>query len=126
MRISFFNASNLERIKCTIHITGKLGFTENASKRLNLNEKKSILIGTNDDDKEDSNLYMVIKETIEKEAFKVNKAGNYYYINAKTLFDTLKYDYIKNNISFDLVPIEIEGENIIKMIKKEVPKKGSK
>lgn len=126
MKISFFKATELERIKCTIHITGKLGFTESASKRLQLSENKSVMIGRNEEDENDTNLYMKIFDNIVVDAFKINKAGSYYYINAKTLFDTLEYDYIKKSISFDMVTIEINGESFIKMVKKEVPKKSVK
>lgn len=123
MKISFYNARELEGIKCSIHITGKLGFSEGASRRLKLNEGKSIQIGRNEEDEKDTNLYMKINENLIESAYKINKAGSYYYISTKTLFDKLELDYRNKTIIFDLVQLNTDGESIIKMIKREVPKK---
>jgi hypothetical protein len=124
-KIKFFNASELEgRLKCTIHRTGKLGFSEVTINKLEINEKKGIKIGIGTEDQNEDILYLAITENPDKSDFKINKAGNYYYVNTRILFDKLGYDYRNSTIMFDMVEIEIEGEKLFKLIKREGRKKG--
>jgi hypothetical protein len=106
-----------------VHITGKLGFSENACNRLNLAENKVIMIGRNEDDETDDALYMKISNKPEDDGFKINRAGRYFYINTKMLFDSLNIDYKSVTIIFDLLPVDIEEQTIYKMLKREVQKK---
>src|SRR5438105_1181335 len=103
MKLKFFNPEIVERnLKATIQKTGKLGFTIESAKKLNLSPDKSISVATNEEDENDKNLYLLINETKVSGAFPVNKAGKYFYINAKPLFDSLKMEYIKENVSFEI------------------------
>lgn len=36
------------------------------------------------------------------------KAGEYYYINTKSLFDSIKLDYMKSNITFEIERTMVE------------------
>jgi len=125
MKINFIKASDLERnIKCTIHKSGKLGFTEAAIKKLNLETNRFIKIGTNYEDKTDTSLYMAIQAEVDEYSFKANKAGNYYYINTKALFDNLEVDYRKHSIIYDIVDHrDEEGNNLFKLIRREKERK---
>jgi len=125
MKIEFIKASDLERnVKCTIHKNGKLGFTEAAIKKLNLETNRFIKIGTNEEDKNDTNLYMVIQSEGDEYSFKANKAGNYFYINTKALFDKLEIDYRKHSIIYDIVECKNdEGNLYYKLIKREKDRK---
>jgi hypothetical protein len=123
MKLNFFNASELEqKLKCAIHKTGKLGFSESAIKKLGINDQKYIKIASNEADEADKNLYMVIAAEKDNEGFKINKAGNYYYLNTKALFDKLNFDYINTSIMFDIIEIEGEEYKIYKLLKREVKK----
>ena len=118
--IDFFKASELDsKMKCTIQKTGKLGFTESSIKRLNIDESKSIKIGKSSQDESNEVLYMVVVDGIDPDGFKVNKAGKYYYLNTKMLFQTLGFDYKKITIMFDIIEIEDNGRKIFKLIKRE-------
>jgi hypothetical protein len=124
LELDFFNASEFEtRLKCTIQKTGKLGFNESAIKKLHLNENKSIKFGKSKDIQDVESLYMVILDGVESEAFKVNKAGTYYYLNTKGLFDKLGYDYSVKTIMFDIIEVANGVSAIYKLIKREVPRK---
>lgn len=122
--INFFNASEYDaKLKCTIQKTGKLGFTETTIKELKIDEKKGVKIGEATDENGKKCLYLMITESADPAAFKVNKAGAYYYVNTKALFDKLSYNYTDVNIMFDMVEIESENSNVYKLLKREGKKK---
>ncbi len=125
MKIDFIKAVDLDRnIKCTIHKTGKLGFTEAAIKKFNLDNNRYVKIGTNTDDKSDNSLYMVVQSDADEYCFKANKAGNYFYINTKALFDSLGIDYRKHSIMFDIIDYkDDDGNNYFKLIRREKERK---
>ena len=95
-------------LKCTIHASGKLGFTEATSNTLKLSENSGVKFAQ---DKE-GGLYLINSQSLDEDSFKVNKAGAYYYVNAKVLFDQLGYDYRNYNIIFDMVNVpELENNH---------------
>lgn len=95
-----------------MHRTGKLGFTQDAAKKLKLPTNRSADIGFNEEDQSDKNLYLFVHHDDKKGEFKIIKAGLYYYLNTKVLFDNLKIDYRKEPVSFDISPEEIGGETV--------------
>lgn len=109
--------------KATVHTTGKLGFSKDAIDFLGIKEGSAIEFAVNEDDISDLNLYAKVHEREQEGAFKVNKAGAYYYVNTKKMFDALEIDYKKNRIIYDLIKIEYEGERIIKMLRRDIIKK---
>lgn len=88
-------------IKATIHKTGKLGFSSGAEDFMEINEESYFKIGFNNNDSTDDNLY-VVKSTTESGAFKVSKAGMYYYINLKNVFDKRGIDYRNKSYIYDI------------------------
>ena len=115
MRLKFIDPSTLDKnLKATVHKTGKIGFTRDAAEKLGLKESKSARIAINEEDSEDTSLYMIIDDVISTGAFKINKAGQYYYINTKALFDGMEMDYINNTYVYDIVSTTIEGKEVYK------------
>ncbi|HVS93437.1 MAG TPA: hypothetical protein VHE59_15465 [Mucilaginibacter sp.] len=126
MKIKFFNVQKLDRnLKATVHQTGKTGFTIEAADKMQLTTDKSISIGVNEDDENDRNLYAVVNPDKREDSFPVLKAGLYYYINTKPLFKTLKMDYEKGNIVYEIVKEEIDGTEVYVFELKENKKKES-
>lgn len=124
MKIKFFNPNALEKnLKATVHRTGKLGFTIESAKKMNLENSKSLSIGTNEDDENDKSLYIIVNENTEESSFPVLKAGQYHYINTKALFDNLNWDYLSKTISFDIKTIENDGQAVYKFEMREKLKK---
>ena len=74
---------------------------------------------------EENELYLINCPTRDDDAFRVLKAGDYFSVNTKALFDSLGYDYRKNNIMFDMVKEVVDGMEVYKLIKREVPRKKS-
>jgi hypothetical protein len=124
MKLKFIKAEDTARnAKATVHKTGKLGFSSDAIECLDIREGKSIQFAQNADDGSDNNLYAVIHEGHEEGAFKLIKAGNYFYVNTKNMFDSLNIDYKTAKVIYDLVMIENEGSQIVKMLRREIKKK---
>lgn len=126
MKLKFFNPNSLEKnLKATVHKTGKLGFTVDAAKKMQLSVEKSAGIGVNEDDQTDKNLYVVIYPNKQEGAFNISKAGQYYYINTKALFDSLKIDYVKGYVVYDISEELIDDQQIFKFKRREILKKGN-
>jgi hypothetical protein len=127
MKLKVFKPQIVDKsIKCTIQKSGRLGFSIEAIKKLNLSGNSSIKIGTNSEDETDENLYIIVQEIVDEESFKLYKAGDYYYIDTRILFDTLRFDYKNNTIMFDIVDFESDETKLYKLIKREVPKTKNK
>lgn len=124
MKLKFLKAEDTEyNAKATVHSSGKLGFSSDAIDFLQITEEKTIQFAQNEDDENDLNLYAVIYDSVQEGAFKISKAGEYFYVNTKNLFDTLEIDYKKTKVIYDLVKGEYEGKPIIKMLRREIKKK---
>jgi hypothetical protein len=129
IRLTVQKANELERnVKATVQSTGRLGFSDGAKKKMNLNEKKFVVIATNDEDKTDENLYAWVEESGDGGGFKVNKGGEYFNINTKPLFDKLKLDYKGKDrlVIYDIVDFDNDGQNIFKLIKRVVTRNKNK
>lgn len=124
MKINFIKAKDFERnVKCTVHKSGKLGFTESSIKKLNIEKNRYIKLGTNEEEKNSDDLYMTLQESDDEFCFKAVKAGRYYYINTKALFDMLNVDYKKNTVIYDIIEINDEGMLIYKLKRREKERK---
>jgi hypothetical protein len=124
MKLKFLIVEEIDKnIKATIHSSGKMGFTQGANKKMNLNEEKKILFAKNEEESNDLDLYVIITRDDKEGALKINKAGKYYYVNTQALFDELGIDYKNKKIMFDIIEIDYEGEKIFKFLKREKAKK---
>ena len=124
MKLKFFNSAETERkAKVTIHSSGKLGFSSDAIDYLEIKDGNSIQFAQNEENENDLNLYAVVYDKIQQGAFRINKAGEYYYVNTKNLFDTLNIDYKGVRIIYDLVKFDYEGKPFIKMLRRDIKKK---
>lgn len=113
------------RLKCTIQRSGKLGFTETTAKHLQLDKVEAVQFATDDEDKEENTLYLIngVSESAPN-AFKVCKAGMYYHVNTKRLFEGLNLDFESNTIIFDLKrEPKYEQMEVYRMIKRVLPRK---
>lgn len=126
MKLKFFNPNNLDKnLKATAHKTGKLGFTVDAAKKLQLSVEKTAGIGINEDDEADKSLYVVVYPDKQEGAFNISKAGKYYYINTKALFDSLKIDYQKDYVVYDISEETIDDQKVFKFKRRDRVKKGN-
>lgn len=119
IELDFFESSSKYGVvKATVHKTGKLGFSSGASKFMELDKIKYFNIGTNKNDEEDNNLYLVPIEKETDKSFKVVKAGDYYYITIKNILRDLKIEYKNETVIFDIDELEMKNNKIYKMTKR--------
>jgi hypothetical protein len=103
MAIKFHKPSDSEgTIKMTIHFNGKTGFSEAAVKFLNISDNSYVMLGYDDTNKKNGIEYLVVLKNRDEIAFKVNRAGKYFYVNTKKLYDELGYEYTKKKFIFDI------------------------
>lgn len=128
IKLKIQKAGELDRnAKCTVHTTGKLGFSDGAIKKLTLQQGNYMVIATNEEDGSDDSLYAWIDTDAGSGGFKVAKAGEYFYVNTKPLFDKLGIDYANEDFItiYDVTDFEYEGQKIYKL-KKRVQKRSKK
>ena len=121
MALRILSAKDFDtKLKCALHASGKLGFTGATAKALNFSDNSAIKFAVDD---EDNTLYLINTSTDDTDAFKVNRAGTYFYVNAKPLFDSMDMDYVNNSIIFDMTRIKENLEETYKLTKRERPRK---
>lgn len=103
--------------KITVHKTGKLGFSKGAMEMLKLDENKYTKFGFDAFD----NFYIIMHKESDEETFNVSKAGDYYYVNAKTLLEDLQVDYKSDDTTIYDVR-KTEEENVYKLQKRVIKK----
>ena len=96
-----------------------MGLTEATAKELCLTTESGVKFAQSDS----GDFYLINCPEMDDDAFKVLKAGDYFSVNAKALFDSLGYDYVSNNIMFDMVKEVIDNQEVYKLIKREKPRK---
>lgn len=124
MEINFWKpTSSLGVIKATIHQSGKLGFSQAAIDKLALDQNTYVMIGTSKEYKKDNSIYLAISKESNEMAVKVNKAGNYYYLNSKDFFNEIGVDFKNKSIIYDIVDISDESKKLYKLIPREKDRK---
>lgn len=88
------------KLKVTIQASGRLGFTDETAKVLDLPSGKFAKFAQDD---EKSLLYLIIIKAGDEDAFPIRESSGYFYVPAKQMFDMLGFDYENNTIMFDLI-----------------------
>jgi len=113
-------------IKATIHKSGKLGFSQAAINKLELNQNSYVMIGTNRTKRDDKAIYLKIAKGTDELALKVNKAGQYFYLNTKDFFNENNIDFNKKKIIYDIIDISESNNKLYRLIPREVERKPNK
>ena len=87
--------------------------------------KENSIVQFAEDDQNKGALYLInAPDSQDETVFKVCKAGRYFYVNTKALFDKLGLDYEANTIIFDLKRApEYTDMEVYKMKKRILPRK---
>ena len=126
MKINFWKPiTSTEGAKATIHKSGKLGFSRSAQEKMQINDNTYFKIGTSENSR-DENLYLVKAQREDENSIKASKAGDYYYLNTRVLFDELNIDYKRKKIIYDIIEVDYENIVVYKLIKREIERKKSK
>ena len=96
-----FDAKELtQKLKATVQRTGKLGFTSETLAALNIQQGTHVRIAEDTESKRV--LWLGVLQEPADNAFPVNKAGDYYYVNTTKLFEKIGLDFRKKNCMFDM------------------------
>jgi len=124
MKVNFWKPTTpMGTIKATIHKSGKLGFSQAAIEKLQIDENSYVMIGTNKDDRSDEAVYLLIAGEPGEMSLKVNKAGQYYYLNTKDFFNENKIDFYRKKIIYDIVDVSEAEEKLFRLIPREIDRK---
>jgi hypothetical protein len=98
--------------KACIQKNGRLGFTREGAELLELSANSKILFSVIPN----GDLAAVICDEKELRGFRVQKAGNYYYIRMKNFFDSQGLDYVAKRITYDISETSelYQGKNVFK------------
>lgn len=104
--------------KATIHMSGKLGFNNEAIQYMDLERRPLYKLATSGDKE-----YLYLLEVDDEiGAAKVAKAGKYFYLNVGDAFDRLGLDYRNNTIIFDLKKESYESQTLYSLSKRVLPR----
>jgi hypothetical protein len=90
---------------------------------MDLKPGKGAAVGINEEDVSDNSLYIIIYDEQKEGTFKVAKAGDYYYLNLRSLFDTLKINYKAESIIYDISPERIDKQMVFNLSRRESSKR---
>lgn len=101
MEFTVFSAKEFSaKLKVTIQETGKLGFTRDTADFFKLELKKYVKFAK---DNEKGDLYLILLDKGNPDAFEIKGVSGYYYVQTARLFDKLGMDYKNMVFMFDLI-----------------------
>ena len=115
MKFKVLDPKDNVEAKCTIHMSGKLGFSAGAAIRLDLESIRNFKVAVNAEDEKDDSLYLKVSEEIDLKAFTVLKAGKYFSLNLKHIFDQMGLKYREETISFLVKKIMNDDKEYFKL-----------
>lgn len=84
--------------KASIQNNGRLGFSADAARILNLESEKRLLVS----DIGDGNLAVIIGEKDDERGFRIQKGGDYFYTKMKSFFDSQEVEYTQKRVIYDI------------------------
>ncbi len=124
MAITIISAKRFAtKLKATIQRSGRLGFTEETARYMNLADEKFAKFAQDD---ESGTLYLIIMNKGNEDCFEIRSSSGYYFVPAKMMFDSLGMDYEQNVIMFDLVrkpSLDETLEGQVFLMKKRISKR---
>lgn len=101
MALTLLSAKNFTfTLKVTIQRSGKLGFSAPTAEALGIDTNTYAKFYMDDENK--LSPVVVFSKNKDDDSFKANKSGDYYSLSTTILFDSLGFDFKKQNIICDL------------------------
>lgn len=124
MKLEFWKpTTRVGNAKATIHKNGNLGLSTEAVKLMGINKNTYLTLGRNKESSRDNNIYIMIVDKENEYGLKVNKAGDYYYLNTKNYFADSGIDFIKKKIIYDISILNDDEMIIYKLSMRELQRK---
>jgi len=123
VELEFFRASqDFGTVKATVHKSGKLGFSTGAAQKLELAQGVSFLVARDKSDPDSKALYLKMSSVDTEDAYKVAKAGKYFYLRIKNILDTMGFDYATASVIFNIQEVSVGGDVLYKLVRKPAKK----
>ncbi len=119
MKFKILDPKDNVEAKCSIHKSGKLGFSSGAAKKLSLETDRFFHVAINEEDPNDDSLYLIRANELEEKAFNVLKAGEYFYLNLKHLFEQMGLKYQSESISYTVREVKEEDMAYYHLMRRE-------
>ncbi len=112
-----------QQAKATVQFNGRLSFTLEACKAMELSEDKSIIIF----EAENGDLGATISVSGDPEAFTLKKCGPYFYIALRNYLKQSGIDYKRQKIIYDISELDekIEGRTLFKFERRVLPREAT-
>ncbi len=109
-----------QSVKATVQFNGRLSFTIEAGKTMDLSEEKSLIIFEADN----GDLGATISAKGDPEAFVLKKCGPYFYIAFRNYLQQAGLDYKKQKIIYDITQLDekLEGRTLFKFERRILPR----
>ena len=96
------DAKRLSKVaKATVQQQGRLGFSADAQRLMELENGKSIIFF----EATDGDLGAVVTLQADERGFALRKSGPYYYLRMKNYFDERQIDYRKKRVIYDIAEL---------------------
>ena len=118
--------------KATVQRTGKLGFSMEAAELLGLKDCASEIEGGRKrivlQEIENHDWLSIIVDGDDERGFKVQRGGEYYYLNMRQYFKASGIDYLNNRVIYDITATSetYEGNTVYLFKFRQHPNKGRK
>lgn len=106
------------KLRITVQSSGRLSFTNETARILNMAGVKKIRMAQDDDDPQ--MLFFIIPQNPDDDCYDVKTSGRYYYVATRNLFNSLgltyKRDSRKGGLCYDLVrdsSLDGDGEGTV-------------
>lgn len=101
MALTLLSAKNFAfTLKVTIQRSGKLGFSAPTAEALCIDSNTYAKFYMDDENRQSP--VVVFSKNKDEDSFKANKSGDYYSLSTSILFESLGFDFKKQNIICDL------------------------
>lgn len=126
MKLKFLDVGeSTRRAKATVHLSGKLGFNNDAAKLMKLHERPCFRIAVDEDKDSDDVLYLVLvdDQSSTSGCIRAHKSGAYYYMNLKVIFDDFGTEYHTQRVMYDIQEKKMEGNTVFVLRKRTLARK---
>ena len=107
-----------QSMKATVQMNGRLTFTVEAAKMMELSEDKSLVVF----EAENGDLGVTISNKGDSEAFVLKQSGGYYFVSFKNYLKQAGIDYKNLRIIYDITELDeqLEGRTLYKFERREI------
>ncbi len=97
-------------------LTGRIGFSRETGTELAMREGQHVLLMVDDDNPSPTHIFIQSTEDSSIDSFELKKASDYFYLNARSFFEALDFDYTQKIIKYRIKITPIDGIDVLECI----------